>query len=292
MADGFDNSDSLRALRARFRRRVAVRRGVSLVEVAVATLIMGLLMVGAMRAFRQSIHSSETTADYGRAAWLANDLMAEVLQTGYLEPQDTPQFGLELGESAGDRSAYDDVDDYDDWDSTPPEDSSGAPLANYTAYRRKVIVSHVDPNSLSTVLTDSNDQGVKRITVEVYRNGALQTQLVSLQTLGWVNMIPDPSDNSMTGGAPSATSAPIAAAGGSPLSGTGTLNVTFNSDGSNDADGDPLTYEWDFDDGGSSTSANPTHNFTAAGVYDVTLTVADGQGGVGTDQITIVVNSP
>ncbi len=33
------------------------------------------------------------------------------------------------------------------------------------------------------------------------------------------------------------------------------------------------SWDWDFDDGGSSTSQNPTHQFTASGSYDVTLNV-------------------
>ena len=35
------------------------------------------------------------------------------------------------------------------------------------------------------------------------------------------------------------------------------------------------TYTWDFGDGGTSTTANPTHTYTAAGIYTVTLVVAN-----------------
>lgn len=35
----------------------------------------------------------------------------------------------------------------------------------------------------------------------------------------------------------------------------------------------PLTYEWDFDDGGTSTEQNPSHAYAAAGDYTVTLVV-------------------
>ena len=44
--------------------------------------------------------------------------------------------------------------------------------------------------------------------------------------------------------------------------------------GSEDPDGDALTYAWDFGDGtATSTEANPTHTFTTAGTYTVRLTV-------------------
>ena len=59
------------------------------------------------------------------------------------------------------------------------------------------------------------------------------------------------------------------------------LKVKFSSAGSSDPDGDPLTYDWDFGDGTTSTKPNPLHIFKHAGAYDVSLTVSDGhQGGV------------
>ena len=54
--------------------------------------------------------------------------------------------------------------------------------------------------------------------------------------------------------------------------------VAFSSAGSIDPDGSPqpLTFQWDFDDGTVSTEASPDHAFTAARAYPVTLTVSDG----------------
>ena len=39
-----------------------------------------------------------------------------------------------------------------------------------------------------------------------------------------------------------------------------------------------LTYTWDFGDGVLSTSANPTHTYTAVGNFDITLSVTNAQG--------------
>lgn len=54
--------------------------------------------------------------------------------------------------------------------------------------------------------------------------------------------------------------------------------VAFSSAGSSDPDGapQPLSFEWDFADGSSSTAANPVHAFAALGHYRVSLTVSDG----------------
>jgi len=54
--------------------------------------------------------------------------------------------------------------------------------------------------------------------------------------------------------------------------------VQFDGSGSNDPQGDPLTYRWDFGDGSpEGTGVAPTHVYASAGVYTVTLVVNDGE---------------
>ncbi|HEV8697941.1 MAG TPA: PKD domain-containing protein [Candidatus Limnocylindrales bacterium] len=50
------------------------------------------------------------------------------------------------------------------------------------------------------------------------------------------------------------------------------LNVAFTDTST----GGPTTWLWTFGDGGTSTSQNPTHTYSTAGSYDVSLTVSDG----------------
>ncbi|NQE53186.1 hypothetical protein C5S29_06300 [ANME-1 cluster archaeon GoMg3.2] len=50
-------------------------------------------------------------------------------------------------------------------------------------------------------------------------------------------------------------------------------NITFNGTATG---GTPsYTYDWDFDDGNTSTGQNSSHRYSASGTYDVTLTVTD-----------------
>ena len=41
--------------------------------------------------------------------------------------------------------------------------------------------------------------------------------------------------------------------------------------------GDPVEWNWDFGDGGSSSEQNPTHTYDSSGVFAVSLTVSDGE---------------
>lgn len=74
----------------------------------------------------------------------------------------------------------------------------------------------------------------------------------------------------------------------SPATPTNQTAVSFDATGSNDPDGSIVSYQWDFDDGSTATGAQPTHTF-AAGTYDVTLTVTDGDGLTDTATKTITV---
>jgi glucose/arabinose dehydrogenase len=71
---------------------------------------------------------------------------------------------------------------------------------------------------------------------------------------------------------------PTAAFTASTLSApTAPLTVQFDARGSKDADGDPLTFHWDFGDGDTLETTSPTaaHTFTHEGAFHVTLRVKD-----------------
>ncbi|NOZ47086.1 MAG: PKD domain-containing protein [Chlorobi bacterium] len=65
----------------------------------------------------------------------------------------------------------------------------------------------------------------------------------------------------------------------------------FHSAGSTDSDGTISSYSWNFGDGGTSSSANPTHAYATAGSYTATLTVTDNGGLTGTDQATVTITA-
>ena len=67
---------------------------------------------------------------------------------------------------------------------------------------------------------------------------------------------------------------PVAAFSSTPTSGTVPLTVQFTDSSSNA----PTSWSWTFGDGGTSTVKNPSHSYTTAGTYTVTLTATNAGG--------------
>gem|GEM_PF-3469840 len=78
--------------------------------------------------------------------------------------------------------------------------------------------------------------------------------------------------------------APVAAFSGAPTSGMKDLTVQFTDQSTNN----PTAWSWSFGDGGTSTAQNPSHTYTAAGVYTVTLTVSNATGSDGETKIDYI----
>ncbi len=68
--------------------------------------------------------------------------------------------------------------------------------------------------------------------------------------------------------------APVAAFTGTPTSGVAPLTVNFTDQST----GPPTSWSWTFGDGGTSTLQNPSHTYTTAGTYTVSLTATNSVG--------------
>ena len=158
------------------------RRGITLAEVVICTLIVGVMAVTAMQAVGGIARTWQVVDGQFDGHHLAQLMLAEVLQASYVDPGGAPVFGRESGESGGARTDWDDTDDYDDWTSTPPQDKDGNSLPGYAGWTRAVIVQKTQPSDPSTTLGDTaQDKGLRRITVTVTDPAGKQTVLRALR---------------------------------------------------------------------------------------------------------------
>jgi PKD repeat protein len=67
------------------------------------------------------------------------------------------------------------------------------------------------------------------------------------------------------------------------------LTCSFDGTASTDPDGTITAWNWDFGDGATGSGATTSHQYAAAGSYQVRLTVTDNQGATGTTTSTVTV---
>lgn len=256
----------------------------TIAEAAIATLIVGVMLVAAMTSVAASRTIRGRVADRVRAQQLALDLMSEILQQGFLDPSASATPVSTSGSSAvattapaGSRAGWTYVSDYNGLLDSPPQTKSGTAIPDVTSWTRTVTVQWADPTTFAP--SSSANTGIFLVNVTVMRGNLVLASINAIRTNAWVSS-----------GTQQSSSAPIAAATGSPLSGGGGhLTVNFSGAGSVDPAGNALIYAWNFGDGSTGSGQTISHTYSAIGTYTATLTVSDSLGGVGVSSVTITV---
>lgn len=158
--------------------------GFSLVETAIASIIVGGVLVSSLNAIGAAAASGRRQSDRERAHLLAHDLLAEILLHPYADPETgaQPTMGPELGETTGTRALFDDIDDFHGWTSTPIELADGTAIVGFTSWSRTVTCRRLDPATMETVLGDSE---IIEVVVEVEHNGTTLAKATAIRTNTW-----------------------------------------------------------------------------------------------------------
>jgi prepilin-type N-terminal cleavage/methylation domain-containing protein len=260
--------------------RPNTRRGMTMVEVTISSVIVAVLFVAALRTVAAARQGQKILSDRARAEQLAVDLVNEILAQSYMTTDAVDVFGLEPGKSGANRSQFTDVDDYNNWSESPLQDRNGNALSGTTGWTRSASVAWADATTWAP--TAQANTGLKLITVTVSRKGAKLTTLKAYRSVAWVDTIPTPTD---------ATSnhTPTAAVTASRTTNRTTLTTTLDASTSSDPDGDALSYVWNFGDGTSGNGVSVTHTYNVIGTYNATVTIYDGHGGAASAAVVLSV---
>ena len=155
-------------------------RGFSLIEASLCVVIVAVMFAAVIQTVAAARMSQYKTAGRSRGSPLAHDLMAEILQEPYDEPDGPGPIGRDNTETALTRAGFDDIDDYDGWIASPPQLKDGTPLSLLAAWSRSVEVRWIDPTNLP--LTAGAETAAKRIIVTVKHNGVPMAQLTAIRT--------------------------------------------------------------------------------------------------------------
>lgn len=179
----------------RLPRTPAARSGFTLIESALSILLVGVTLVAAMHCVGAARTSAVTLTERARALALARNLLAEILQQAYADPEAGPaSTGIEDNEKGATRALFDDADDYDGWTASPPQYKNGDVVPASDGYEQLAAVVWVPPHNLQQ--TSLTPTGVKRITVTLRRQGRELITLTAFRTVMWL----DPAE--IQGGSP------------------------------------------------------------------------------------------
>ena len=127
--------------------RQAARRGFTLIEIAVATVIIGLAAVALMTALAASTKVNGSGKDLTQASYLAQEIREWTLNLPFA-----------------------DLDDLADYTYSPPKDATGADIAGMDGWAQHVTVTWRNPQDLSSVVV-SGSSNVAYVSVDVTHAG-------------------------------------------------------------------------------------------------------------------------
>ena len=163
------------------------RRGFTLIEVTMATVIVGVMFAAAMSTVAAARSGERSNISRRQAVLLAEDLMTEILRQPYEDADAPGALGPEAGEGTTNRLDFDDVDDYAGRKGEAQE-PDGTLITWASGYERLVTVVWVEPDALD--LASGVETGVKRITITVERNGKQFASMTTVRTSNWSSPVP------------------------------------------------------------------------------------------------------
>ncbi len=144
------------------------RRAVAYLEALIASAVMGVGMAAGLTAYGAFAQGVAADREMAVATELAAQLAAEISTKTY-EDSVNPVFGPESGENNGTRTLFDDVDDYDRWDATPPKLADGTVLNEFAGYRQQVSVSYDSTRKWKTIAVTITKGSRKRAELTLLR---------------------------------------------------------------------------------------------------------------------------
>jgi len=182
--------------------RPGARRGFTLMETALALVIVGTGVLASMQLFATCSAESNTAINATTARMLAENIREAMANLAFADPvSGTARWGPEDGESL---ASYDDVDDFDGppVSSTqpsdgeifnPPIDSQRAQIPQLSKFRQIVTVMPVNPtdpagnaNEAAPTLPKGTYTGAVRVRVRVQYKANAPAPWVDLYTSSWV----------------------------------------------------------------------------------------------------------
>ncbi|HNS19609.1 MAG TPA: prepilin-type N-terminal cleavage/methylation domain-containing protein [Sedimentisphaerales bacterium] len=150
-------------------------QGFTLIEVLIATLLVGLAIAGLVGANSSFTMANAAGTDMSTAEFLAEQIRELTAMLPVIDPQ--TKIGFDAKEATW--ATYDDLDDFDNFNSSSlggPISATRTVLTEFSTFSQEVTVQKVSPSDFDTEVDDNDSSAFLRVSVVVRQNGR---QLVS-----------------------------------------------------------------------------------------------------------------
>jgi len=152
--------------------------GFTLVEMILSLTILAVAIPVLVSLFSGGLRQPQWAREQTQALFLAQGLMEEIVTHKWDEAATPPghtnvpsTIGLDAGEVIGDRSTYDDIDDYDGLLDNPMHDAKGTTLTGFAGFWSQTHVDYVASDKATpdfdTALGKGAGTDFKRVNVTV-----------------------------------------------------------------------------------------------------------------------------
>jgi prepilin-type N-terminal cleavage/methylation domain-containing protein len=152
--------------------RSSIRRGFTLIEVLIATVLIGLAIAALVGANASFTMANSAGSDLSTAEFLAEQIRELTAMLPVSDPDSTSW--VSFGPEESSLAEYDDVDDFHGFDSTAlgaPIDAKRTPLTDLANFSQVVTVEKVNPSNFDEVWDVTSNSPFVRVTVQVRKNG-------------------------------------------------------------------------------------------------------------------------
>ena len=180
-------------------RRARTGAGFTLMETALAVVIVGTGVLASLQLFSACTMESKAASDATTARMLAENIRETMANLPFADPiSGTAKWGPESGESVDQPVTFDDVDDFDGISKkgvsfSPPLDATRLPIAELSRYTQFVTVMPVNPNDpagnsdeSAATLPKGTYTGAVRVRVRIQYRAYAGGPAKELYTTSWV----------------------------------------------------------------------------------------------------------
>lgn len=172
----------MRYLRRSRRRDCAARRGFTLIEAALAMVIIGIGVVALLELMAAGTMSNSVGTELTTAASLANNIH----EISMVLPFNDPANGASTStKEAGGPTAYNDIWDMNGDTYSPPLDVTRHQLTAFSNWGQQVTVQSVQPDTLTASRPNNVTLPTARVTCTITHNGKI------VYTASWIVTAPN-----------------------------------------------------------------------------------------------------